>query len=276
MTERERDIDDIDFDFFDEPETEEATQRRPRVVPRPQGPRPGGGGGRPPRRAIRPAQGLAPLLRLTGLIAFAILIVILVVFGVRRCSASSKANEYRSYMGDISKLATASDELGQELSDKLTTPGIKERDLETALNGLAQQQQQDLSRAQAIVPPGPLRPEHRHVIDALQLRASGLSRLRDAFHQTADSKEAGRAGDLLAEQGRLLTASDVIWDVYFLEPARAELKKQGIGGVDVPDSRFVSNPDIVSREGMVHVFQRIRGAATGGTPSGLHGPGSSP
>src|SRR5919202_5333129 len=140
MTERERDIDDIDFDFFDEPETEEATQRRPRVVPRPQNARPGGGGGgggRPPRRPIRPAQGLAPLLRLTGLIAVAILVVILVVFGVRRCSASSKEHEYQSYMGDVRKLAGASEELGQELNQKPTTPGIKERDLETALNGLA-------------------------------------------------------------------------------------------------------------------------------------------
>jgi hypothetical protein len=35
----------------------------------------------------------------------------------------------------------------------------------------------------------------------------------------------------------------------------------------------VPNADIVTREAMVHVFQRIRGAATGGTPSGLHGTG---
>jgi hypothetical protein len=270
MTERERDIEDIDFDFFDEPETEEATERQPRVVRRPDGPQPPGG---PPRRPIRPAQGFAPLLRLTGLIAFAILVVVLIVFGARRCSASSKTSEYRGYIEDVTRFASSSEQLGKELNDKLTTPGIKEADLETAINGLAQQQAQDLARAQEVVPPGPLRPEHRHLIDALQLRATGLTRLRDAFNQTAGSNDAGRAGDLLSAQGRLLTASDVIWDFYFLEPTRAELKKQGISGVAVPASDFIENPDLVTREAMLNVFRRLSGAATGGTPAGLHGTG---
>ena len=44
MTERDDDI--IEFDFFDEPETEQATQRRPALRPGQSG-RPGGG---PPRR----------------------------------------------------------------------------------------------------------------------------------------------------------------------------------------------------------------------------------
>jgi hypothetical protein len=263
MTERDHDI---EFDFFEDLEPPEQTEERTRIVRRPGG---------PPRRPTPPTS-IAPLFRLAGLIAFAILVVVLIVFAVRRCSANSKTHEYRSYIGQVSKLASASAELGKELNDKLTTPGVKERDLETALNGLAQQQQQDLARAQGIVPPGPLRPEHRHLIDALQLRATGLSRLRDAFRQTADSKDAAKAGETLAKQGQLLVASDVVWDFYFVAPASAELKHQGIGGVAVPDSpslHFVQNPDLVTREAMLHVFQRIHGAATGGSAAGLHGTG---
>jgi hypothetical protein len=271
MSERDSDI---EFDFFDEPETEEATQRHPRLprrpAPRPGGPRRPGG---PPRRPIRPAPGVAPLLRLTGLIAFAILIILLLVFAVRRCSAESKAHSYQSYMDQVRRIANSSEQLGREMNDSLTTPGIKERDLENDLSGLAQRQQQDLTKARKLVPPGPLRREHMHLLDALQLREIGLSRLQQTFQRTADSKDAADAGTKLAEQAQLLVASDTIWRVFFLEPTVDELKQQGIGGVNVPDSKFLANPDIASARSMVPVFQRVHGAATGGTPGGLHGTG---
>jgi hypothetical protein len=207
------------------------------------------------------------------LIAFAILIVLLLVFAIRRCSAESKTHAYQSYMEQVRRLASSSDQLGRDLNDSLTTPGIKERDLENDLSGYAQRQSQDLTKARQIVPPGPLRPEHMHLIDALQLRAIGLSRLESAFHRTANMKDASRAGDLLAAQAQLLSASDIVWRVFYYEPTVDELKRQGIGGVDVPDSKFLPNPEVASAKSLVPVFQRIHGAATGGTSSGLHGTG---
>src|SRR4029078_2214421 len=56
------DDDEIAFDFFDEPETVEATQRRRLPRPAPQGGR--GGGERPPRPPLRAPTGLVPLARL--------------------------------------------------------------------------------------------------------------------------------------------------------------------------------------------------------------------
>ena len=44
-------------------------------------------------------------------------------------------------------------------------------------------------------------------------------------------------------------------------------------GVVVPDSRFVSNPDLVSARSFGLLLQRLHGASTGGTPSGKHGDG---
>ena len=70
MTERDSDI---EFDFFDEPETEEAAER----TRSPRRPPPGG-----PRRPVRPPAGLIPMLRLAGLIAFLIIAVVLVVGAV--------------------------------------------------------------------------------------------------------------------------------------------------------------------------------------------------
>src|SRR5213083_2906393 len=135
MSERDTDI---EFDFFDEPETEEATERV--RTPRRQTPR-------GPRRPVRPPSGLIPMLRLAGLIAFVILAVVLLVVLVRGCASDSKHARYENY--------------------------IKESQLEQKLKGLAAQQQQGVAQAQEMNPPGPLRVEHDHLIEVLSLRASG-------------------------------------------------------------------------------------------------------
>jgi hypothetical protein len=271
MTERDSDI---EFDFFDEPETQETTQRRRARPGPPRGPG-GPGGPRPPRRQLRKPADATRLLRLVGLVAFAIFLVVVLVFVVQSCRSSSKHSEYANYMGDVRAIASGSTGVGRQLNDALTTPGIKAADLETKLNGLAQQQTQYADRAEQVKPPGPLRVEHQHLVEALQLRSSGISRLADAFRQTAKSKSSSQAGQLLSEQAQLLVASDVNWDFYFRNPTLRELKRQGVTGVSVPESHVIVNPDLASTRSMVPIWERIHGATTSPTsnPNVLHGVG---
>jgi len=260
MTERDSDI---EFDFFDEPETEEATER----VRTPRRPPPSG-----PRRPVRTPQGLIPMLRLAGLIAFLILAAVLLVVGIRSCASSSKHDKYQAYIVDIRSIAQRSDQIGKLLNQALSATGIKETDLESKISGLAVQQQQVVAQATQLNPPGPLRVEQAHLIEVLKLRASGLSRLADAFRQTATAKDANTSGRLIADQARLLAASDVNWDFYFREPTRLELAHQNITDIGVvPDSNIFSNPDLASTQAMADVWRRVHGAATGGTPGGKHG-----
>jgi outer membrane murein-binding lipoprotein Lpp len=260
MSERDTDI---EFDFFDEPETEEATERV--RAPRRQSPR-------GPRRPVRPPSGFIPMLRLAGLIAFVILAVVLLVVLVRGCASDSKHARYENYINDTRKVADASTAIGKELNSTLAATGIKESQLEQKIKGLAAQQQQGVAQAQDFNPPGPLRRENDHLIEVLSLRASGLSRLADAFRQTATAKSASAAGQLLAAQARLLTASDVNWDFYFRQPTQAELLRQNITDIGgVPDSQIFPNPDLASSQAMMTVWQRVHGAATGGNPAGKHG-----
>ena len=260
MTERDSDI---EFDFFDEPETEEATER----VRTPRRPPPGG-----PRRPVRTPQGLIPMLRLAGLIAFLILAAVLLVVGIRSCASSSKHDRYDAYLKDVRSIAQRSDQIGKLLNQSLSATGIKEGDLESKISGLAVQQQQVVAQATQLNAPGPLRVEHAHLIEVLELRASGLSRLADAFRLTATAKDANTSGRLIANQARLLAASDVNWDFYFREPTRLELAHQGITDIGgVADSNIFSNPDLASTQAMADVWRRVHGAATGGTPGGKHG-----
>jgi hypothetical protein len=260
MTERDTDI---EFDFFDEPETEEASER----VRTPRRPPPRG-----PRRPVRPPAGLIPMLRLAGLIAFLILAVVLLVVGIRSCASSSKHDKYSSYVGDVRGIASRSASTGKQLNATLAATGIKETELEQKIKGYAAQEQQEVAQARSLDPPGPLRIEHDHLIEVLQLRASALSRLADAFQQTATARNATTAGRLIADQARLLVASDVNWDYYFKEPTQRELERQDIRDIGgVPDSNVFPNPDLASTQAMMTVWQRVHGAATGGSPSGKHG-----
>jgi hypothetical protein len=263
MTQRDADI---EFDFFDDPAPEETqtTERVPRRGERPPGPpgpprRPRGGPGAP--------TGAAPLLRLVGLIAFAILIVVLLIFWVQACRDSGKKNSYKNYIEKLGAIGADSQGVGREFADKLTTPGVKFSDLSQVLPGLIQQQQSDVERAQSLTSPGPLRIEQQHALEALEFRVSGLQGLAAALRRAATSR-CGIAARGRAELAQRLTTSDVIWDDLFKSPAIAELQNQGVRGVPVPDSNFVQLPDFSSVRSWQDILDRLRGSTSTG---GLHG-----
>jgi hypothetical protein len=254
----ERESTEIEFDFFEEPATTEATRpERPRRVRR-------------PRRPTGPPSGLTPLLRLIGLISFAILVVVILVFWISSCRGEAKRDTYRNYMRDVGQIADASERIGTQVNSALTRAEIRQADLLRTLDGFAQQQVQLVERAESLDEPGPLRPEHRELVEALQFRVSGLQGIGDTFR--SQLRNADQAGDLLAAQARRLVASDVVWDDGFKDPARQELRRQDIQGVNVPDSNFVQNPSLSTSTAMTAVWQRVRGGAGGATTSpGPHG-----
>ena len=269
MSDREPDI---EFDFFEEPQTQEAPARQERTLRRPLGR--GGRGPRTPRGPVRPGTGFTPLLRLLGLIAFAILIVVLLLLWAQSCQEDKKHDAYGNYMEDVSGVARDSERIGRELSDTLTTPGIKPADLQKQLNGLVRQQEIGMTRAQGFDPPGPLHTAHESSIESLQFRVDGLAGLAEAFQRTQGSKDAAAAGALLASQAERLVASDVIWDDLFKDRAVLVLKDENVTGVEVPDSNFVQTPDLASTRSMVPIWERINGSAASGgsgTTTGLHG-----
>jgi len=64
-----------------------------------------------------------------------------------------------------------------------------------------------------------------------------------------------------------------VWDDQFRAPSVAELRRQDIQGVQVPDSNFVQNPDLATATAMEAVWTRVRGGGGGGgtTAPGAHG-----
>ncbi len=264
MTTRDEDI--LDFDFFDEeepPSWEDPGERRP-------GP-PRGRGPRPPR--FRAPGNLTPLLRLVALIGLAILVVVLLVVWVEGCATDRKRDRYASYMTDIGQIGSASASLGEQLTTELTTVGLKQEDLDAKLGGFVQQAETQMQRAEDLNSPGPLHDANEGAVEALELRVVGLNGLRTVFQETADATDAAEVGLQLAAQMERLQASDVVWADLFRSPAQAVLEDEGVEGVQVPASEFVATDDLTGPSDMAAVWQRIQGASTGGTPTGLHGSG---
>jgi CARDB len=246
MSDRESDI---EFDFFEESDTRESAEERPRR--------------RGPRPPVRPPTGLTPLLRLVGLISFAILIVLLLILWVNGCREDQRKDTYRDYVENVAEYAKSSGDLGRQFNTLLTTRGTKQSDVENELSGLADSQNQIATRARELEVPGRLRAQHAHMLDSFDLRFEGLKGMTDAFKSTAASTNANQAGPLLAQQMKRFVASDVIWEDLFKDPTIRELQNLSITGVNVPDSTFLPNSDIATTASMKAVWQRIHGTETG-------------
>lgn len=264
------DDDILDFDFVEDATGETPGASRP-VPPAP----PRMGGDEPPRGPGRPgldSRHLTPLLRLVGVVGLAIALIVLLALWAEGCAGEDDQAAYTDYVESIGAIGADSAKIGDDLATLLTTAGLEQAELETKLGGLLQQQQLDVQRATELGAPGAAFPAHEYAVQALELRASGLQGLLTVFRATKDAKDASVAGERLASQARRLTASDVVWNDLFQSGLVASAEESGVE-VAAPVSVFVENPDLYSPSSMSAIWQRIHGASTGGTPTGLHGSG---
>jgi hypothetical protein len=252
---------DIEFDFFDEPPTREGSREQQTVPPRRR---------RMPTRP--PAGGGQGLFRLAILIGAAILLAVILVLWVNSCREGQKRAEYSDYMEEVQAVGLESENIGKELNTLITTPGIRLGDLQTQLEGLRQQQAQQVVRAQGVSAPGPLREQHESFVESLQFRVSGLAGLAQAFGEIEQgaANDPQAAGALLAEQSDRLIASDVVYEDLFRAGSTAVLRQQSVSGVPVPDSNFVQggNTDLVSARNWSLIVERVTQGPEAAGPRG--------
>jgi hypothetical protein len=257
------DDDDVEFDFFDEPPTVE----KPPVEP----PREKRGGGRPPVRPRTPGGGGASLPRLALLIGGAIILAVLLVFWVNSCREGGKQGTYRDYLRDVGTVVQASQRVGAQLTDALTTPGITLEDLESALDGLSRQQAQVVTRADELAPPGPLVEEQESLVESMQLLANGLIGLKEAVSQIQLASDPNEAGAALAGQAGRLVAGQVVYDDLFRARSQQVMQQEEVSGVAVPELVFLSSPDLAGQSSLTELVTRLTEGGGGDGGGGLHG-----
>lgn len=210
-------------------------------------------------------------MRLAALIGGIIVVAVLIVVGVTSCRGDGAKGDYESYFQSVGPLARASDDIGSQFMQLLAQPGLTLDELETQLNGLAEQQAQVVQRTQALEVPTTLVEAQQGLVDSMQLRENGLRGMAKAVSQIQPSTDPAEAGRILSEQGNRLIAGDVVYADSFQGRSEAVLRQEGVSGVQVPDSVFLTNPDVVSTASMTALIERIN---QGGAPAGgAHGNG---
>jgi len=260
--EQRRESEDIEFDFFDDAPTREATSReaaegsrRPRL-PRRRPPGGGGGGGPSPQQ-----------VRLGALVVGLVVLVLILVLLINNCQGD-KSSAYEDYMADVATITSASDRIGGDLRRAIATPGAKLEDLQAKIDGFRSQQAQLVEQTQNLEPPGPLRDEHESFIEAMQLRVSGLAGLALGFSSTGQSTSVREIGNQLADQASRFVASDVVYADLFQARSVAVMRSEDVTGVDVPDSQFLVSPELSRGNTWALLIERLTEAPKAG---GLHG-----
>jgi hypothetical protein len=249
---------DIEFDFFDESPTGESTP--------PKG-RPPGKRRRLPKRPPSPPGG-PQLYRLGVLIAGAILLAVIFILVINNCRGDQKQSAYEGYMEDVGVVATESEELGNQLNTRLTTPGIRLEALRADVEGLREQQEQILRRTQELGPPGPLVEQQEALVETMQFRVNGLAGLARGLQLVAQTDDPQESGKNLANQAQRLVASDIVYADAFRAASESVLEQQGVTNIAVPPSMFVQNPEFGSPAFWTQTVQRLTRGPEAGGPRG--------
>ena len=257
MFDRENDPQtDIEFDFFEESPT---TESAPRKKDSPPGKRP-----RLPKRPPTPPGG-PRLYRLGVLIAGAILLAVIFILVINNCRGDQKQAAYEGYIEDAGTVATESAELGAQLNERLTTPGIRLEALRADVEGLQEQQEQILRRTEDLSPPGPLVEQQEALVETMQFRVNGLAGLARGLQLVAQTDDPQESGRNLANQAQRLVASDVVYLDAFKAASESVLEEQGVTNVPVPASVFVQNPEFGSPAFWTQTVERLtQGPEAGG------------
>ena len=252
---------DIEFDFFDESPTAESESRKKDGPP-----------GRRPKLPTRPPSppGGAQLYRLGLLIAGAILLAVILILVVNNCRGDRKQSAYEDYMGDVSGVASESAEIGRQLNNRLTTPGIRLEQLRSDVEGLQEQQDQILRRTEELSPPGPLVEQQEALVETMQFRVNGLAGIARGLQLVAQTEDPQESGANLANQAQRLVASDVVYADAFRAASQSVLEQQDVTNVAVPASVFVQNPEFGSP---AFWTQSVRRLTQGPEAGGIRGNG---
>ncbi len=207
-----------------------------------------------------------------------IVVLLILVFLFKGCLNSRKDSAFKDYVRTMSALVQQSNQESQGFFRTLQSPdSTSDVDIENQLNTFSGQAGQLVERAAALDHPGELDPAQESLQETLRFRRDGVTAIAKQLPAAiADQGNRGQGTRRIAASMQALLASDVIYQTRFSSSLNAALKSQGLGGEEIPQSRFL--PDIGwLQEGTVG--DRIPklggtgGASNKAATPGLHGTG---
>lgn len=261
---------------------EDTYQRRPRPAPN--------------NRSRRGQKKLPkPVVRIGGFLLAFIALLLIIIFSARACARSGEAGAYQEYMSEVQRIVATSDEIGAQLTSLLTNPGDISRaevqsQLESFVNQCSALEQQagDMSAPKSALSGT----AHQIFVLVMHFRATGVSQLRTYLLSALELEDTSGAAVAPATVGattttlpptteapvgsteqiinslRFMTTSDFLYkEVFEVEVAKL-LAARNIGGVTVPSSRFINDPEIASTSRVTKIVEAMK---TTGNLQAVHG-----
>lgn len=231
------------------------------------GSRGGSSGGSGGSEALR-----KPAVRIGIAVAGVIILIIIFTLVIQGCRRSQLEDSYKSYMGDVTTIVTASAKEGDSLQQILANQnGAKSAELQVQVRDLSNKAQALVGQAEALESPDSLSAPNQSLVTALQYRVTGLKALADSLPSVVDSKNRAYSSATLASTMQRFLASDVIYQDSFVGPAKRALADADVTGVQVPDRQFFlggiradqSSPTGAGQ--LIPGLQRTGGSALSGT-----------
>jgi hypothetical protein len=254
---------------------EDSYERRPRAVPR-------------DRDRRKQGKLPKPVVRIGGFVLVFVALLLIIIFSAKACARSGEQGAYQQYIADVQKIVSASDDIGTQLTELLTNPGdISRAEVQAKLEGFAtqcsdlEQQATKLSIDQQVF------------VLVMHFRAVGVTQLKTYLMSALELEDTSGAAVATATIGatttttiltetvsaagsteqiinslRFLTTSDFMYkEVFEVELAKL-LTQRAIGGVTVPISQFISDPEIATT---VRVNKIVAALKTTGNLQAVHG-----
>jgi hypothetical protein len=261
---------------------EDSYERRPRPVP---------------RDWNRRQQGKLPkpVVRIGGFVVVFVALLLVIIFSARACARSGEQGAYQKYIAEVQKIVTASDDVGLQLTNLLTSPGdISRPEVQAKLEGFAtecsslEQQASKLSAPKSVLSGI----DQQVFVLVMHFRAVGVTQLKTYLMSALALEDTSGAAAATATAGatattvptetvsaagsteqiinslRFLTTSDFMYrEVFEVELAKL-LTQRAIGGVIVPTSQFIDDPEIATT---VRVNKIVAALKTTGSLQAVHG-----
>ncbi len=205
-------------------------------------------------------------------IGAALLIFLLVVFGIRGCLNARENRSIKNYVTDSSELVKQSVSIGDDFFALLKKPGdATPLDLKNQFNSYKVDAQKTLERAEKLDPPDDLKQANKWLIASLELREQGLREVARLIRSALSSKNGSKASDRIAGEMQVFLASDVIYLRRFVPDVEKVLQGRGIDDVKVSEARFLTDINWLLADTVSDRLALVEGKKAA-TP-GLHGVG---
>jgi hypothetical protein len=222
---------------------------------------------RPDRQTVRVRQAVG--------LGVALLLIIVVVFGVKGCVSSQQENALKSYNRDVTSVITSSDrDVGQAFFKLLGNGSQQGQDLQVQVNQLRLAADEDARRARNFDVPGDMKAAHDKLLLTLDLRADGLRKIAaDLPTALGRGQPARTAVARVAGNMQYFLASDVVYKARVAPLIKQTLDEKGITGQRIADSQFMTDISWLSPSTVADRLGADAGAESQTPAPGLHGHG---